>query len=315
MPYPQRAGDLIASAPKTGADLNGAICRCYDQSVSEPGARLRKLLYAAAFLRALAIGMMAVLIGLYCARLGFDAAQIGIVLSAALWGAAAATLFTMLVGQRCSERSLLVSLCALPVVGCLILVSNTAFAVIVAAAFFGMASLARELAERRIATLRFQFPYMQKGLKRPDPAAVAQAAVRAAVIEAARRLPDVPLFAGGKSFGGRMTSQAHAKEPLPKVVGLAFVGFPLHRAGKPSIKRADHLAAVQTPMLFLQGTRDALADYELVKMVIARLGEGATLATFDDADHSFHLRGGRGTKSDLIPALAETMSAWMQNRR
>ena len=178
-----------------------------------------------------------------------------------------------------------------------------------------MASLARELAERRIATLRFQFPYMQKGLKRPDPAAVAQAAVRAAVIEAARRLPDVPLFAGGKSFGGRMTSQAHAKEPLPKVVGLAFVGFPLHPAGKPSIKRADHLAAVQTPMLFLQGTRDALADYELVKMVIARLGEGATLATFDDADHSFHLRGGRGTKSDLIPALAETMSAWMQNRR
>ncbi len=138
MSYPQRAGDRIASASKTAADLSGAICRCYDQSVSEPGARLRKLLYAAAFLRALAIGMMAVLIGLYCARLGFDAAQIGIVLSAALWGAAAATLFTMLVGQRCSERALLVSLCALPVVGCLILVSSTAFAMIVAAAFFGM---------------------------------------------------------------------------------------------------------------------------------------------------------------------------------
>ena len=177
-----------------------------------------------------------------------------------------------------------------------------------------MASLARELAERRVATLRFQFPYMQKSLKRPDPAPIAQAAVRAAVIEAARRLPDVPLFAGGKSFGGRMTSQAQAEEPLPRIVGLIFVGFPLHPAGKPSMKRADHLAAVQTPMLFLQGTRDALADYELVKMVVSRLGERATLATFEGADHSFHLRG-RGTKPDLIPVLAETMSAWMQDRR
>jgi len=177
-----------------------------------------------------------------------------------------------------------------------------------------MASLARELAERRVATLRFQFPYMQNGLKRPDSAPVAQAAVRAAVIEAARRLPDVRLFAGGKSFGGRMTSQAQAEEPLPRVVGLIFVGFPLHPAGKPSMKRADHLAAVQTPMLFLQGTRDALADDGLVKMVVARLGERATLATFEGADHSFHVRG-RGTKPDLVPVLAETMSAWMQDRR
>lgn len=178
-----------------------------------------------------------------------------------------------------------------------------------------MASLAQELAERRVATLRFQFPYMQKGLKRPNPAPVAQAAVRAAVIEAARQLPDVPLFAGGKSFGGRMTSQANAKEPLPKVVGLVFVGFPLHPAGKPSMKRADHLTAVQTPMLFLQGTRDALADYELVKMVVARLGERVTLATFEGADHSFHVRSGRGVKPDLIPVFAETMSAWMRDRR
>jgi len=178
-----------------------------------------------------------------------------------------------------------------------------------------MASLAQELAERRIATLRFQFPYMQNGVKRPDPAPVAQAAVRAAVIEAARRLPDVPLFAGGKSFGGRMTSQAQAEQPLPDVSGLIFVGFPLHPAGNPSIKRADHLAAVQTPMLFLQGTRDALADHELVKMVVAQLRERATLAMFEGADHSFHVRGGRGTESDLIPVLAETMSAWMQDRR
>lgn len=177
-----------------------------------------------------------------------------------------------------------------------------------------MASLASELAERGVATLRFQFPYMQKSLKRPDPAPIAQAAVRAAVIEAAKWLPDVPLFAGGKSFGGRMTSQAQAEEPLPRVVGLIFVGFPLHPAGKPSMKRADHLAAVQTPMLLLQGTRDALADYELVKMVVSRLGDRATLATFEGADHSFHLRG-RGTKRDLIPDLAERMSAWMQDRR
>jgi predicted alpha/beta-hydrolase family hydrolase len=175
-------------------------------------------------------------------------------------------------------------------------------------------SLARELADPGVATLRFQFPYMQKSLKRPDPAPIAQAAVRAAVIEAAQRLPDVPLFAGGKSFGGRMTSQAQTEEPLPRVVGLIFVGFPFHPAGKPSMNRADHLAAVQTSMLFLQGTRDALADYELVKMVVSRLGERATLAAFEGADHSFHLRG-RGTKPDLIPVLAETMSAWMQDRR
>ncbi len=177
-----------------------------------------------------------------------------------------------------------------------------------------MASLARELAEHRIGTLRFQFPYMQKSLKRPDPAPIAQATVRAAVIEAARRLPDVPVFAGGKSFGGRMTSQAQAEEPLPRVVGLIFVGFPLHPAGKPSMKRADHLAAVQSPMLFLQGTRDALADYELVKTVVSRLGERATLAALEGADHSFHLRG-RGTKPNLIPVLAERMSGWMQYRR
>ena len=176
-----------------------------------------------------------------------------------------------------------------------------------------MASLARELAERRVATLRFQFPYMQKGLKRPDSAPLAQAAVRAAVIEAARRVQDVPLFAGGKSFGGRMTSQAQSEQPLPEVVGLVFVGFPLHPAGQPSMKRADHLAAVQTPMLFLQGTRDALADYDLVKMVVARLGQRATLATFEGADHSFHMRGG-GAKPDLIPLLADRISAWMQDR-
>src|SRR4029450_10492967 len=128
-----------------------------------------------------------------------------------------------------------------------------------------MASLARELAERGVATLRFQFPYMQKSFKRPDPAPIAQAAVRAAVIEAARRLPDVPLFAGGKSFGGRMTSQAQAQQPLTDVRGLVFVGFPFHPEGTPGVERAVHLQDVVLPMLFLQGTRDGLAELELVR--------------------------------------------------
>src|SRR5688572_27368778 len=123
-----------------------------------------------------------------------------------------------------------------------------------------MAGIASGLAQRRIATLRFQFPYMEQGSKRPDSPKVAHAAVRAAVQEAAKRLPNLPLFAGGKSFGGRMTSQAQAAEPLAGVRGLVFVGFPLHPAGKPSVERAEHLGQVQVPMLFLQGTRDTLAD-------------------------------------------------------
>ena len=178
-----------------------------------------------------------------------------------------------------------------------------------------MASLAQELAERRVATLRFQFPYMQKGLKRPDPAPLAQAAVRAAVIEAARRLPDVPLFAGGKSFGGRMTSQAQAEEPLPGVVGLVFVGFPLHPAGKPSMKRADHLAAVQTPMLFLQGTRDALADYDLVKMVVARLGAACNAGDLRRRRPLVSCAWPRHQTRSHSGACGDRMSAWMQDRR
>src|SRR6185369_739624 len=128
-----------------------------------------------------------------------------------------------------------------------------------------MAALASGLAQRGVATLRFQFPYMEQGSKRPDTPKVAQAAVRAAVEEAAKRLPNVPLFAGGKSFGGRMTSQAQAAQPLAEVRGLVFVGFPLHATGKPSTERASHLAQVQVPMLFLQGTRDTLADLDLIR--------------------------------------------------
>jgi uncharacterized protein len=152
-----------------------------------------------------------------------------------------------------------------------------------------MTAIANGLAERTVATLRYQFPYMELRSKRPDPPKIAHAAVRAAVIEASRLLPDVPLFAGGKSFGGRMTSQAHAADPLKKVRGLIFLGFPLHPPGKPSDERAQHLAAVQIPMLFLQGTRDELATLSLLEGVCKSLGDAATLKLFSEANHSFHV--------------------------
>ena len=176
-----------------------------------------------------------------------------------------------------------------------------------------MAAIAQGLVERGIACLRFQFPFMQQGSRRPDPPAVAQAAVRAAVQEAARRLPGVPLFAGGKSFGGRMTSQAQAVEPLHGVRGLVFTGFPLHAAGKPSIERATHLARVQLPMLFLQGTRDALADLPLVREALAPLAGRATLHVVEGADHAFHVlvRSGR-TDAEVREELLDRMAAWMR---
>lgn len=175
-----------------------------------------------------------------------------------------------------------------------------------------MNAVARGLAERNIATLRFQFPYMEQGSKRPDPPAVAQAAVRAAVHEAAARLPGVPLFAGGKSYGGRMTSQAQAAEPLAGVRGLVFVGFPLHPAGKPSTERADHLTQVQLPMLFLQGTRDTLADLALIRQTTGKLGARATLHVVEGADHSFHVlvRSGRNDEQ-VREELLDTMARWM----
>jgi len=172
-----------------------------------------------------------------------------------------------------------------------------------------MTAIAAGLAERGIATLRYQFPYMERGSKRPDPPKLAHAAVRAAAAEARRLLPDTPLVAGGKSFGGRMTSQAQAIAPLPDVRGLVFLGFPLHPAGRPSKERGEHLFKVQIPMLFLQGTRDALAELELLKPLCEALGERATLKLFEDADHSFHVpaRSGRTdlqVQSDLLDALA-----------
>jgi predicted alpha/beta-hydrolase family hydrolase len=177
-----------------------------------------------------------------------------------------------------------------------------------------MARFAAGLATREVATLRFQFPSMEKGGRRTDPPAVAHAAVRAAVDAAAGLAPSLPLFAGGRSFGGRMTSQAQAESPLPGVRGLVFVGFPLHPAGKPGTARADHLSRIDVPMLFLQGTRDELASLELLNPVVDALGPNATLELFDDADHSFHVRVRSGrTDAQVLDAMLDATVAWMAN--
>jgi predicted alpha/beta-hydrolase family hydrolase len=174
-----------------------------------------------------------------------------------------------------------------------------------------MEALAQALSDASVATLRYQFPNMERGSKRPDAPALAQATVRAAVAAAGGRAPEVPLFAGGKSFGGRMTSQAQAAAPLPGVRGLAFVGFPLHPAGKPGVERAAHLAAVKVPMLFLQGTRDELADLALLQGVVQDLGDRATLHLEDDADHAFHVRARSGrSDAQVVQALAVALAAW-----
>ena len=177
-----------------------------------------------------------------------------------------------------------------------------------------MANAAAGLAARGIAVLRYDFPYMARGSKRPDPPKVAHAAVREAVAEAARRWPGVPLFAGGKSFGGRMTSQAQALSPLPDVRGLVFFGFPLHPAGKPSIERAAHLDDVQVPMLFLQGTRDELAELALLEPVVASLGARASLLRLEHADHAFHVPAKSGRKdTEVMEDMLAAAAAWMLN--
>jgi predicted alpha/beta-hydrolase family hydrolase len=176
-----------------------------------------------------------------------------------------------------------------------------------------MARFTSVLFEHAVASLRFQFPYMEQGSKRPDPPALAQATVRAAVAKAAELAGNLPLIAGGKSFGGRMTSQAQAAQPLAGVRGLAFLGFPLHPAGKPSGERSKHLADVKVPMLFLQGTRDPLADLDVLKPVVAGLGKWATLRLFDDADHSFHVPARTGRKDeDIMREMVEAMAAWAE---
>jgi predicted alpha/beta-hydrolase family hydrolase len=168
------------------------------------------------------------------------------------------------------------------------------------------------LADRGVATLRYQFPYMEAGGKRPDPPALAQATVRAAVAEAGRLVPQLPLVAGGRSFGGRMTSQAQAAAQLPGVRGLAFLAFPLHPAGRPSDQRAKHLFDVHIPMLFLQGTNDALADLALLRPLVDRLGPRATLTLFADADHSFHVPARTGLEdADVRREMLDALAAWI----
>src|SRR5436305_5630532 len=175
-----------------------------------------------------------------------------------------------------------------------------------------MAAAAAGLAERGIASLRYQFPYMEKGGKRVDPPKVAHAAVRAAVAEGRRQLPGLPLIAGGKSFGGRMTSQAQAAAPLDGVVGLAFLGFPLHPPKRPSRERAEHLAHVKIPMLFLQGTRDEFAELSELEPVCRARGNHATLRLFQDADHSFHVpaRTGR-TDAEVRAEMLDALAGWV----
>ena len=175
-----------------------------------------------------------------------------------------------------------------------------------------MTAIANGLAERGIATLRYQFPYMEQGSKRPDAPKLAHATVRAAVLEASRLVPGLTLFAGGKSFGGRMTSQAQAASPLPGVRGLVFLGFPLHPPGQPSDERAKHLFDVQILMLFLQGTRDDFANLQLIEPLCQQLGARATLKLFQDADHSFHVPARTGRKDSEVRAeLLDALADWI----
>lgn len=174
-----------------------------------------------------------------------------------------------------------------------------------------MRTIAESLAELNIATLRYQFPYMERGSKRTDPPPLCHATVRAAVVEAHRVTDGLPLFAGGRSFGGRMSSQAQALDPLPNVHGLIFLAFPLHPAGKPGTERGAHLEDVQVPMLFLQGTRDSLAEQTLLESLIRALGERARLIWLGHADHSFHVLAKSGRKDAEITAEAvHAISAW-----
>jgi len=174
-----------------------------------------------------------------------------------------------------------------------------------------MVRASEALGRHGIATHRYEFPYMKAGKSRPDSPAVAEAAVREAVREAAKKAPAARLLAGGKSFGGRMTSQAQAREPLPGVRGLVFFGFPLHPPGRPGVERAEHLSAIEIPMLFLQGTRDEFATLDLLQGVVKRLGNRATLHLIEEGDHSFKVpkRSGK-TESDVLEELATTIQQW-----
>lgn len=175
-----------------------------------------------------------------------------------------------------------------------------------------MAATADGLAERGVAVLRYNFPYMERGSKRPDSPAIAHVAARAAVADAGKLAGDLPLFAGGRSFGARMTSQAHSAEPLPKVAGLVFFAFPLHQPGKPGVDRADHLAAVKIPMLFLQGAKDEFADLDLLRPTVSKLGKRAKLHLVDHADHSFHVPVKSGRRDpEVLSEILDGAKDWM----
>ncbi len=176
-----------------------------------------------------------------------------------------------------------------------------------------LVALCDGLAARGIATLRYQFPYLEHGSRRPDPPALCHLTVRAAVAAAQALIPSVPLFAGGKSFGGRMTSQAQASDPLPGVRGLCFFGFPLHAPKKPARTRAEHLAAIRIPLLFLQGTRDERADLTLLRGVVQQLTAPVTLSVIEHADHSFHVLVRSGTTDEAVMnSMLDEVAAWMR---
>jgi hypothetical protein len=175
-----------------------------------------------------------------------------------------------------------------------------------------MTAIAAGLFERDVATLRYQFPYMERGGKRVDPPPVAHATVRAATSEARRRAAGLRLFAAGKSFGGRMTSQAQAERPLEGVLGLIFLAFPLHPAGKPSVERAAHLSAIDVPMLFLSGTNDALADLGLLRTTLSALRGRETLVPLEEADHAFHVPAKSGRKdAEVLGEVLDAVAMWM----
>ena len=177
-----------------------------------------------------------------------------------------------------------------------------------------MEAVAQRLAQLEIATFRFQFPYMEAGRKGPNPAPVLVKTVRSAVAEATRLVPDLPVVAGGKSMGGRMTSTAAAQEALPGVMGLAFFGFPLHAPGRSSAERGAHLEEVGVPMLFLQGTRDKLADLTLLQPLLSQIDPEPTLSIIDGADHSFHVlkRSGR-TDEEVLDEICATFAGWVDS--
>lgn len=178
-----------------------------------------------------------------------------------------------------------------------------------------IAAVCDGLAARAIATLRYQFPYMEKGSRRPDPPKLCHKAVQGAVAAAHDRLPTLPLFAGGKSFGARMTSQAQALAPLPHVQGLCLFGFPLHAPKQPATSRADHLSSIEIPMLFLQGTRDALAELPLMQGVLGRLSSPVTLQVIDHADHSFYVGVRSGTTDgEVMESMLDEVARWAATR-